>query len=304
MSRADCSDDRCARTGAGVNYREEVVQFEHAGDALIGILGRPDELRSSTGVLVIVGGPQYRVGSHRQFVLLTRRLARSGYCVLRFDYRGMGDSAGEMRPFDAVDGDIGAAIDALMRACPDLRSVCLWGLCDAASAAMMYAPADGRVAGLALLNPWIRSEATIARTYLRHYYTERLVSREFWKKLFSQSFSPIASARSLAGNFFRALRRSDGKPSGERTPFQARMLRGLERFRGPVLLMLSGRDLTAQEFVSVTEADARWRRTLQPDRLKRWELPQADHTFSSQEWRAAVENETLDWLGRINQAGR
>jgi alpha/beta superfamily hydrolase len=48
-------------------------------------------------VLVIVGGPQYRAGSHRQFTLLARSLAEQGFAVLRFDYRGMGDSTGAMR---------------------------------------------------------------------------------------------------------------------------------------------------------------------------------------------------------------
>ena len=40
-------------------------------------------------VLVVVGGPQYRVGSHRQFVSLARALARQGMTTVRFDYRGM-----------------------------------------------------------------------------------------------------------------------------------------------------------------------------------------------------------------------
>lgn len=301
MSCAGDGHGECARAGSRVNYQEQIVQIECAGSTLLGVLSRPAELRSNVGVLVVVGGPQYRVGSHRQFVLLARRLAQTGYCVLRFDYRGMGDSAGDVQPFDAIDSDIGAAIAALLRACPQLKSVCLWGLCDAASAAMMYAPADTRVSGLVLLNPWIRTDATIARTYLRHYYTGRLFSREFWKKLFSDSFSPLDSARSFLGNFARALRATAEANSDSDTavPFQERMLRGLERFRGPVLLMLSGRDLTAQEFVSVTSSDSRWRRALDPGRFRRWELPEADHTFSTREWRAAVERETIEWLARI-----
>lgn len=90
------------------------------------------------GVLIIVGGPQYRVGSHRQFVLLSRRLAGEGYPAMRFDYRGMGDAGGAMRSFEDVRADIGAAIEAFQRAVPSLRRIVLWGLCDAASAALLY----------------------------------------------------------------------------------------------------------------------------------------------------------------------
>lgn len=288
--------------GDRVNFQDQIVSFDCADQPLFGVLSRPARARSNIGVLIVVGGPQYRVGSHRQFVLLARHLAQSGYCVLRFDYRGMGDSAGEPQPFDAIDPDIGAATNALMAACPELKSVCLWGLCDAASAAMMYAPSDSRITGLALLNPWIRSEATMARTYLRHYYTERMLSREFWRKLFSDAFSPLESARSLLGTFARAVKppRAASSSGARGAPFQARMLQGLERYRGPVLLMLSGRDLTAQEFVDTTRGDARWCRVLQSDRIRRWELPEADHTFSTKAWRAAVERETSDWLGRID----
>ena len=45
----------------------------------------------ATAVLVVVGGPQVRAGSHRHFVQLARHLATHGHAVMRFDVRGMGD---------------------------------------------------------------------------------------------------------------------------------------------------------------------------------------------------------------------
>ena len=70
------------------------VVFSCGGDQLVGMV-HPAAAR--LGVVIVVGGPQYRVGSHRQFVLMARDLAREGYPVLRFDYRGMGDSDGAVR---------------------------------------------------------------------------------------------------------------------------------------------------------------------------------------------------------------
>ncbi len=86
---------------------ERVLELRCGGETLFGVLATARRSRD-TAVLIVVGGPQYRVGSHRQFVLLARRVADAGYPVLRFDYRGMGDSGGDMRDFESVSEDIGA----------------------------------------------------------------------------------------------------------------------------------------------------------------------------------------------------
>ncbi|PHV05291.1 hydrolase 1, exosortase A system-associated [Janthinobacterium sp. BJB412] len=177
-------------------FDEHALQFSCEDAALIGILSRPRQA-ATRGVLVVVGGPQYRAGSHRQFTLLARALAAQGIPVLRFDYRGMGDSEGAARDFEAVSADLRAAIDEFFRQVPTLRDVVVWGLCDGASAALFYAAGDPRVAGLALLNPWVRSQASYARTTLRHYYLARLRQGEFWRKLLGGRFDLRAAAASL-----------------------------------------------------------------------------------------------------------
>ena len=94
-------------------FEERFVAFDCDGDACIGVLAVP-KLPIATddvGVLVIVGGPQTRVGSHRQFVLLARALAAAGIPAFRFDYRGMGDSAGDTRTFEHIRTDLFAALD-------------------------------------------------------------------------------------------------------------------------------------------------------------------------------------------------
>ena len=80
----------------------------------------------------------------------------------------------EQRDFTDVDADLRAAIDAFCARVPSLREVVIWGLCDAASAALFYAQQDERVTGLVLLNPWAHTEDGHAKATLKHYYGARL----------------------------------------------------------------------------------------------------------------------------------
>jgi uncharacterized protein len=271
---------------------ERAVTFDCQGDALFGVLSEPATPRE-TGVVVVVGGPQYRAGSHRQFVLLARALARQGFAVLRFDVRGMGDSAGSPRDFEALVPDIDAAIDALMRQVPAVRQVALWGLCDGASAALLHADTarDPRVCGLALLNPWVRSPESLAQVHLRHYYWRRLVQPSFWTKLMRGGVGQ-AAWRDLLAN----LRARRAAPRAVQIPYQHRMARGWAAFGGDILLVLSGNDFTAKEFVDTTRSEPAWARALRQVRLQRHDLPEADHTFTASAWRQRVDEITIAWL--------
>lgn len=274
--------------------KESVLNFVCEGQPLVGILAEPDGMPAEVGVLIIVGGPQYRVGSHRQFTLLARDLAANGFAALRFDYRSMGDSAGETRDFLAVDADIKAAIDALLAARPALKRVALWGLCDAASAALLYLEStrDARVAGVALLNPWVRSAASLAQTHVKHYYWQRLRQKEFWLKLLKGGVGAKA-LRSLGGNL--RLAREAGKASDSRS-FQDRMAAGLRGFDSPALLVLSGDDYTAREFAGHAQSSAAWAGLLARPTLELHEMPTADHTFSTIADQDAQSSICLEWL--------
>lgn len=261
--------------------------------------------RASCGVLIVVGGPQYRVGSHRQFLLLSRRLASAGYPSMRFDYRGMGDASGAMRSFEDVSADIAAAIDAFQRTCPTVQRIVLWGLCDAASAALLYvqANADSRIVGLALLNPWVRSDSSLAQTHIKHYYRQRLLQAEFWRKLLRGKLAVLQSLRGLLSDAWRARTPMQTGKAQEVRAYQELMADGWRRFPGKLLLILSGQDYTAKEFLEFTASNAAWAGLTEAAGVNRIDLADADHTFSSKASRAQVEDATLGWLDTLPTPG-
>lgn len=304
-------DALLSRLGPGSGCRSEVLPGERAlvfpceGEELLAVLHAP-RVTPRKGVLLVVGGPQYRVGSHRQFLLLARHLAVAGIPVLRFDYRGMGDSSGGQRDFERVGDDIHAAIDAFQKELPGLEEIVIWGLCDAASAACFHAHRDPRVSGLILLNPWVRSEAGIARAYLRHYYLQRLFDPEMWGKIrrgefaFGEAlrsfFSMLGSARGRGTDAVVQQQDDSAVAAAPDAPLAERVRLGLEQFSGRVLLILSGQDLTADEFRDTLKASRPFRKLVSGPRFTRRELEAADHTFSRRAWRDQVARWSREWL--------
>ena len=294
--------------------QERPINFNCEGNRLDGIIHLPEQ-PAKQGLLIIVGGPQYRVGSHRQFLLLARNLAATGIAVMRFDYRGMGDSEGEMgipEPCEHIDQDIRTAVDAFITQVPELEEVALWGLCDGASAALLYAHTDPRVTGVAVLNPWVSTAAGAAKAYLKHYYTKRLLSADFWRKILHFEFNFIASLKSFLSSIVAATSgtkkgqlepRNPKEPNstalastvGER-PVHERMADGLQAFTGRVLLIISGNDLIAAEFMNLASSNEKWRQQLLSPRITCHTFQEADHTFSCRAWRDQVAVWTRDWM--------
>jgi uncharacterized protein len=308
-------------TSPRMTSQEISVSFLCGHDRLYGILHRPAQA-SGPGVLLLAGRPALRSGRHRLFVLLARAWADAGTPVMRFDYRGSGDSEGDMRTLEETHDDISAAIAAFQSNMPGLQQFVLWGLCGGAADAILYAPRDARVSGIVLANPWLYDSRVRTLAAIR-----RRASVYLWKTRKWARSAASRGSQNSNGTAFGSLPLSVRNSMSETNPMgpdlangpdtlvpletaavdkayrsyrvpdiSDRLANSLRLFRGQVLVILSGKDTGAQAFKHTAQLSLRWRRLLSAKRVRSRELPEANHSLRRPEWREQAAAYTLDWL--------
>lgn len=75
----------------------EAITLSNHGEKIFGILHRPLVSEPVPAIVICPGFAGNKCGKFRMFVTLGKELAKKGIAVLRFDYRGSGDSEGEFR---------------------------------------------------------------------------------------------------------------------------------------------------------------------------------------------------------------
>lgn len=277
-----------------MSVSEAAFLFDCQGDSLPGILASAGP-SPTLGVLIVVGGPQYRVGSHRQFVRMARALADDHTAVMRFDVRGMGDGEGAQRSFDMLDPDIMAAINAFKVKVPTLERVVLLGLCDGATAAVLHAASGGDVDGLMLLNPWVQTAPGISRAALKHYYVRRFADRSLWRKLVSGQVGIRGALREFAAGVVESFRlQPDGGVSDTTLP--ERFVDAMEAAHIQTLVILSGNDFVAREFEDSVLRLSGFKQAVDAGWAQVTHLPGADHTFSISPQLESLITNCRDWL--------
>jgi pimeloyl-ACP methyl ester carboxylesterase len=113
-------------------------------------------------------GQEY-LRSHRSLRALAQRLAGAGIHVLRFDYRGTGDSAGGSEEGRVEDwlADVALAVDEIREA-SGRRRVCLIGLRLGGALAALAAARDGDTEALVLWDPVLRGADYVVELRERH----------------------------------------------------------------------------------------------------------------------------------------
>lgn len=147
----------------------ESVHLLGSGGSPIGVLSKPSAETpiSEVAVIFLNSGLLHRVGPFGLYVTLARRLAENGFCSLRIDQSGKGDSErrSKLTFEESMERDFEDAASFMRRSVGAKRFVVI-GLCSGADDSLHLAAKFDDVCGAVLL------EAFAFRTpryYLRHY---------------------------------------------------------------------------------------------------------------------------------------
>lgn len=239
-----------------------LLTFTCEGD----MLGATIDGDGAIGILMVTGGSQTRIGSHRMYERLAKSLAEKGYACIRFDRRGVGDSEGEDPGFRGSGPEIAAAAAAFRAEVPGLQRIIGFGLCDGATA-LALSGAQAGLSGVIMTNPWLVETEPDAPppAAIRRHYRDRLASVEGWKRLLTGAIS----YRKLASGIVRAAAPASSALAADAAA-------SLARHRLPVALILAGGDATA------IAASHEWGKPgfAAVDRRSTFELPTDSHTFA------------------------
>jgi exosortase A-associated hydrolase 1 len=205
-----------------------------------------DAAQGETGLLIVSGGNEIRIGAHRGMEKLAADLAAHGHPVFRFDRRGIGDSEGDNGGFEASGPDIQAAIRAFRSACPALKRIIAFGNCDAASALVLHRP-EGLCA-LVLSNIWVVEprDDLPPTAAIKSHYLQRLKDPKAWVALASGAIN----FRKLASGLARLA--APKAPSALSDRISATMASGTI----PAHILLARRDGTALAFAEAWTSPA------------------------------------------------
>ena len=170
---ADESRQVVARAVGG----EEAFFFENEGKKLFGVLHIPREPGRRQGIIFCDPYGEEKQIVHRIFVTFARKLCNEGFYVLRFDYRGYGDSEGEFE--DAVPMSQLSDIDRAVNLMVEERGITRLGLLGVrlgGTLAALAAATEPRIEFLILCAPILRPKE----------YFGGLIRREFLSGLTSK----------------------------------------------------------------------------------------------------------------------
>jgi pimeloyl-ACP methyl ester carboxylesterase len=237
--------------------------------SLAGILTEPEGEAPQQALVLVSAGLTPKFGPFRLYAELARRLAASGFRVLRFDLGGIGDSA----PTEDGHGldertsqQIAAALDFLGELGAYER-ITLAGLCSGADDSFRHAAQDSRVTELVLIDPFAYRTAGFAwrhwsfrarRRLMRGFQLWHPPERRSGSALVDYEHVPEPEARELMGRLVaRRVAVHFVYTAGMREHFNHRgqlraMFRGLELGRSVTLDYLPKLDHT-----QLLEADRR-----------------------------------------------
>ena len=276
--------------------------------SLVGIVTAPDARSPADSVAVVLlnAGVVHRVGPNRLYVTLARKLAESGFSVLRFDHSGIGDSLPreDALPFEqSAIVEVQEAMD-LLEAEEGCNRFILVGMCSGTLTAFRTAYRDHRVVGAALLTALLEDPASVREETITDAHNRKVASSLLTHKLFSGK----SWARFLRGgaDYRRLLRITSSallkrfKPRSHVSSGARQVLAQLDELttRGVALQFIYSEGTVVFEYFRMTLA-AEIPTLTGVDNIQVNVIKQAGHTFSGLASQARVIEMICEWADSI-----
>ena len=288
--------------------RCEAVTFENRqGLTLFGIVHEPAAIHTSDcAVILLSPGVKSRVAPHRLYNKIAAVFASAGLRVLRFDFHGLGDSAGSLDVtllqdlYGSIQSGryVGDTLDAIdwMESRYGCRRFILAGLCGGALTGLLAAQHDARVVGLVGLGMPVMLQGS-GQDYRRYLtqgqlrgiqakYQRKLWSAAAWRRLltFQTDYRLLLRALTSGARHAPPTTTTDDNSN----PLFPPALEAVLERHAPVLLVFGDADRLCWEFQEkyfgrYGAALARYREFLE---LR--VLPGANHVFGAPESQTAM----------------
>lgn len=259
------------------------VIFENENQKLVGIIHSPEKIKKKVpGIIMFHGFTGNKTEAHRLFVHVARRLCEAGFMVMRFDFRGSGDSDGEFEDLTVANevSDAEKAITFFLKQKGvDKEKVGVIGLSMGGRVATILASKDKRIKFVILYS------AAFGPLYERFL---GFIKPEQWQILNSGGSIEIHDPNVSSGWY---LKKKFFETVDYIIPFEV-----MNKIRVPILIIHGDQD----KAIPVEEANKGYE--IIKDLNNKNELyivNGADHTFSRKEHTMEVIEKTLKWLNTI-----
>ena len=285
---------------------EKPAAFKNGNVDLRGILHLPGQEESPlTGIIFLHGWQGCRLGPHRMFVKTARDLASMGYCCLRFDFAGRGESGGQtpLTDIQSMISDTKCAINYL-KTSHNVKKIILLGICSGGKAAIGTAAQEHGIDGLILWSAEAMGTLKDNSTNFRKSadallsYARKLCHVQTWKKIFSFK----VNTRMVNAAIFRHETSTDREVRDENV-----LLETFRTFSGGILFVYGENDPAA---VNASRRYAELFREMKIDNLMH-PVKGANHSFYSLKWEKEVIDVTCRWLcgrkkgeGKMDRSGK
>ncbi|MHB8993924.1 MAG: alpha/beta fold hydrolase [Armatimonadota bacterium] len=267
------------------------------GLRLMAALHTPDPSveRLPLALVYLHGWAGYRIGAHQMFTKMARRGVEQGFCSLRFDFRGRGDSEGATSASTLttmIEDTVHAVEFALAET--GLERVAFIGDCSGSEVAIGAGPLHPAVAAQVLWSaPIVAGDRAVSdrakKKKIIAQYGRKLFRRETWAKLIGGKLRPRQIASVIGGG---------GRGAGEEGADADKQIDWFDRFvsfPGDRLFIYGGNDPTAEPAVAHYEALCQQAKR----EFNRVIIPGANHAFYSLAWENKVIDESLKWLKTV-----